>query len=148
MKLNELAPAAGSTKGRKRVGRGESSGLGKTSGKGSNGQKSRRGYSQKAGFEGGQMPMIQRIPKRGFSNARFKKEYAVVNLMTLEERFEDGATITPELMLETRVARKLKDGIKILGEGELSKKFTIVTNKISASAKEKIESAGGKVEVI
>lgn len=148
MKLNELAPAAGSTKGRKRVGRGESSGLGKTSGKGSNGQKSRRGYSQKAGFEGGQMPLIQRVPKRGFSNARFKKEYAIVNLATLEERFEDGTTISPELMLETRVVRTLKDGIKILGEGEVTKKFTIVANKISASAKEKIEAAGGKVEVI
>jgi large subunit ribosomal protein L15 len=148
MKLNQLAPAEGSKKSKKRVGRGESSGLGKTAGRGSNGQKSRRGYSRQAGFEGGQMPLIKRVPKRGFSNDRFKVEYAIVNLATLEERFEDGATITPELMLETRVARKLKDGIKILGEGELSKKFTVVANKISASAKEKIEAAGGKVEVI
>ncbi len=148
MNLNELSPAPGSKKNRKRVGRGESSGWGKTAGKGSNGQKSRAGATINAAFEGGQMPLLKRVPKRGFSNARFKKDYAIVNLATLETRFEDGAEITPEIALENGAIRKLKDGMKVLGKGELTKKFSIKTNKISTSAKDKIIAAGGTVEVM
>ncbi|BDU49542.1 50S ribosomal protein L15 [Haliovirga abyssi] len=148
MKLNELAPAQGSKKNRKRVGRGESSGVGKTSGKGSNGQKSRSGSYIHVGFEGGQMPLIRRVPKRGFSNYRFKKEFAIVNLKTLEERFEDGAEITPEILLEAKAIKKLSDGVKVLSKGDLTKKFTVKAHKFSAAAKEKIEAVGGKVEVI
>lgn len=148
MKLNELAPAQGSKKNRKRVGRGESSGVGKTSGKGSNGQKSRSGSYIHVGFEGGQMPLIRRVPKRGFSNYRFKKEFAIVNLQILEDRFEDGTEITPEILLAARAIRKLSDGVKVLSKGDLTKKFTIKAHKFSAAAKEKIEAVGGKVEVI
>lgn len=148
MKLNELKPAPGSKKTRKRVGRGESSGLGKTCGKGSNGQKSRSGASIPAGFEGGQMPLIKRVPKRGFSNYPFKKEYAVINVMDLEELFDDGTEITAELLLESGVIKKVLDGIKVLGDGDITKKFTVKVQKISESAKNKIEAAGGKVEVI
>ncbi len=147
MKLNELSPATGSKKSRRRVGRGEASGWGKTAGKGSNGQKSRSGSYIHVGFEGGQMPLIRRVPKRGFSNARFKKVYAIVNLATLERVFEDGATITPELLIEKKVIKKLNDGVKILGKGDLTKEFTVVAQKISDSAMEKIKAAGGKVEV-
>lgn len=148
MKLNELKPAPGSKKTRKRVGRGESSGLGKTCGKGSNGQKSRAGASIPAGFEGGQMPLIKRVPKRGFSNYPFKKEYALINVMDLEELFEDGTEITAELLLESGVIKKVLDGVKVLGDGDITKKFTVKVQKISESAKNKIEAAGGKVEVI
>lgn len=148
MKLNELAPAPGSKKTRKRVGRGESSGLGKTCGKGSNGQKSRSGASIQGGFEGGQMPLIKRVPKRGFKNYPFKKEYAIVNLAMLEERFENGASINAEVLIENNVIKNVRDGLKVLGVGELTKKFTVTAKKISTSAKEKIEAAGGKVEVI
>lgn len=148
MKLNELKPAPGSKKTRKRVGRGESSGLGKTCGKGSNGQKSRSGASIPAGFEGGQMPLIKRVPKRGFSNYPFKKEYALINVMDLEELFDDGTEITAELLLESGVIKKVLDGIKVLGDGDITKKFTVKVQKISESAKNKIEAAGGKVEVI
>lgn len=148
MNLNELSPAPGSKKNRKRVGRGESSGWGKTSGKGHNGQKSRAGATINPAFEGGQMPLLKRVPKRGFSNARFKKDYAIINLTTLETRFADGAEITPERALENGAIKKLKDGMKVLGKGELTKKFSIKTNEISASAKEKIIAAGGTVEVI
>ncbi len=148
MKLNELKPAPGSKKTRKRVGRGESSGLGKTCGKGSNGQKSRSGASIPAGFEGGQMPLIKRVPKRGFSNYPFKKEYAVINVMDLEELFDNGTEITAELLLESGVIKKVLDGIKVLGDGDITKKFTVKVQKISESAKNKIEAAGGKVEVI
>jgi len=147
VKLNELSPATGSKKSRRRVGRGEASGWGKTAGKGSNGQKSRSGSYIHVGFEGGQMPLIRRVPKRGFSNARFKKVYAIVNLATLERVFEDGATITPELLIEKKVIKKLNDGVKILGKGDLTKEFTVVAQKISDSAMEKIKAAGGKVEV-
>lgn len=148
MKLNELKPALGSKKTRKRVGRGESSGLGKTCGKGSNGQKSRAGASIQGGFEGGQMPLIKRVPKRGFSNYPFKKEYAVINVMDLEELFDNGTEITAELLLESGVIKKVLDGIKVLGDGDITKKFTVKVQKISESAKNKIEAAGGKVEVI
>jgi large subunit ribosomal protein L15 len=148
LKLNELSPAPGSKKSRKRIGRGESSGWGKTAGKGHNGQKSRSGSYIHPAFEGGQMPLIKRVPKRGFSNALFKKDYAIVNLSTLEAKFDDGAEITPEVLLEAGVIKKIKSGLKILSKGELTKKFSIKTNKISASAKEKITAAGGTVEVI
>ncbi len=147
MKLNELTPVEGSKKSRRRVGRGEASGWGKTAGKGSNGQKSRSGSYIHVGFEGGQMPLIRRVPKRGFSNARFKKEFEIVNLSTLERVFEDGATINTEALIEKKVVKSVKDGVKILGKGELTKKFTVVVDKVSDSAKEKIETAGGKVEV-
>ncbi len=148
MKLNELKPAPGSKKTRKRVGRGESSGLGKTCGKGSNGQKSRSGASIPAGFEGGQMPLIKRVPKRGFSNYPFKKEYALINVMDLEELFDDGTEITAELLIASGVIKKVLDGVKVLGDGDVTKKFTVKVQKISESAKNKIEAAGGKVEVI
>ena len=148
MKLNELKPALGSKKTRKRVGRGESSGLGKTCGKGSNGQKSRSGASIQGGFEGGQMPLIKRVPKRGFSNYPFKKEYAVINVMDLEELFDNGTEITAELLLESAVIKKVLDAIKVLGDGDITKMFTVKVQKISESAKNKIEAAGGKVEVI
>lgn len=163
MKLNELKPSEGSKKTRKRVGRGNGSGWGKTAGKGSNGQKSRSGSYIHAGFEGGQMPLIKRVPKRGFSNAVFKNEYSIVNLDTLEKMFEDGAVITPEALYERGLINHIKlirtpnsdDKIretilrvKVLAKGELSKKFTIKAHKISESAKEKVENAGGSVEVI
>lgn len=146
MKLNELMPFV-PRKARKRVGRGESSGLGKTSGKGSNGQKSRAGGGVKPYFEGGQMPIYRRVPKRGFSNALFKKEYAIVTLDLLN-RFEDGAEVTPEILFETGLVRKMMDGIKVLGNGTLDKKLTVKAHKVSASAKAAIEAKGGVVEII
>lgn len=147
MKLNELSPAEGSKRTRKRIGRGEASGQGKTAGKGSNGQKSRSGSYIHPGFEGGQKPLIRRVPKRGFSNHRFKKEYAIVNLSTLDRVFESGDTVNTEILLQKGVIKKLNEGLKILGKGELTKKLTVIAEKISDSAKEKIEAAGGKVEV-
>ena len=147
MKLHELKPAAGSTKKRKRVGRGESSGLGKTSGRGANGQNARSGGGTRPGFEGGQMPLIRRIPKRGFNNI-FRVDYSVVKLEDLN-RFEDGAEITPELLKEARLVRKLeKGGVRILGNGNIEKKLTVKAHKFTQSATEKIEAAGGKAEVI
>ena len=128
-------------KARKRVG------LGKTSGKGSNGQKSRAGGGVKPYFEGGQMPIYRRVPKRGFSNALFKKEYAIVTLDLLN-RFEDGAEVTPEILFETGLVRKMMDGIKVLGNGTLDKKLTVKAHKVSASAKAAIEAKGGVVEII
>ena len=146
MKLHELKPSEGSRSVRKRVGRGYGSGLGKTSGRGQKGQKARSGGGVRPGFEGGQMPLIQRLPKRGFKNPT-RKEYVLVNLETLN-RFEAGTEVTPELLLETRVIRKLNDGVKILGQGKLENKLTVKAHKFSASAKEAIESAGGNIEVI
>ncbi len=147
MKLHELKPAEGSTKKRKRVGRGESSGLGKTSGRGANGQNARSGGGTRPGFEGGQMPLIRRVPKRGFNNI-FRVDYSVVKLEDLN-RFEDGAEITPELLMEARLVRKLeKGGVKILGNGSIDKKLTVKAHKFTQSATEKIEAAGGKAEVI
>lgn len=148
MKLNELNPAPGSKKSRKRIGRGESSGQGKTAGKGHNGQKSRSGSYIHPSFEGGQLPLFRRVPKRGFTNARFKKIYAIVNLKDLELRFDNGAEVNVETLKECGLVNKVNDGIKILGNGELTKKLTVKANKISTSAKEKIEAAGGKIEVI
>jgi large subunit ribosomal protein L15 len=146
MKLNELQPSV-PRKNRKRIGRGESSGWGKTSGRGSNGQNSRSGGGTRPGFEGGQMPIIQRAPKRGFSNYPFKKEYAIVNLDTLN-RFEEGTVVTPEILFETKLVKKLLDGVKILGNGTLDKKISVKAHKISKSAQKAIEAAGGDVEVI
>ena len=147
MKLNSIYPSEGATKTRKRVGRGPGSGLGKTSGRGENGQKSRSGYSRKAGFEGGQLPLYRRIPKRGFSNALFKKEYAVINLSDLN-KFENGSEITPELLKEMGILKNQLYGVKVLGNGTLEKKLVVKAHKFSKVAKEQIEKLGGKAEVI
>mgnify|MGYP002661896529 FL=1 len=147
MKLHTLSPAPGSKKAPKRKGRGTGSGLGKTAGRGQDGQKSRSGGGVRPGFEGGQMPLARRLPKRGFSNARFKKTFAIVNVGDLNI-FDANTVITPELLLERGLVRKLNDGLKILGNGEVEKAFTIKAHKISKSAEEKILAGGGKVEVI
>ena len=147
MKLNELSPAPGAKKERNRVGRGMGSGNGKTSGRGHKGQNARSGGGVRPGFEGGQVPLYRRLPKVGFNNSRFAKQYVVVNVSELK-RFEDGTEVTRELLKESGVISKYKDGIKILGRGELTKKLTVKVDKLSASAAEKIEKAGGKVEVI
>ncbi|KYD20702.1 MAG: 50S ribosomal protein L15 [Caldibacillus debilis] len=146
MKLHELKPAEGSRKERKRVGRGIGSGTGKTSGRGQKGQNARSGGGVRPGFEGGQTPLFRRLPKRGFTNIH-RKEYAIVNLSTLN-RFEDGTEVTPELLVETGVVKKEKAGIKILAKGSLEKKLTVKAHKFSSAAKEAIEAAGGKIEVI
>ena len=146
MKLHELKPNPGSRKERNRVGRGIGSGNGKTAGKGSNGQNARSGGGTRPGFEGGQTPLFQRLPKRGFTNIN-RKDYAVVNLDTLN-RFEDGTEVTPELLIETGVVSKAKSGIKILANGKIEKKLTVKANKFSSTAVEAIEAAGGKTEVI
>ena len=146
MKLHELHPAEGSTAAPKRLGRGAGSGLGKTSGKGHKGAKARSGGGKRPGFEGGQMPLYRRVPKRGFNNV-FRTEYAEVNLERLEA-FEDGAVVDAAALLEKRIIRKELDGVKILGGGELTKKLTVKAAKFTASAKEKIEAVGGKAEVI
>ncbi|MGL4534601.1 MAG: 50S ribosomal protein L15 [Fusobacteriaceae bacterium] len=146
MRLNELKPSV-PKKARKRVGRGESSGLGKTAGKGSNGQNSRSGGGVKPYFEGGQMPLYRRVPKRGFSNARFMKEYAVVNLDVLN-RFEEGTEVTPELLMAAGIVKKLLDGVKILANGSLEKKISVKAHKVSNAAKAAIEAKGGVVEII
>ena len=147
MKLNELKKNEGATFAKKRVGRGPGSGLGKTSGKGQKGQKARSGVSIPATFEGGQLPLYRRLPKRGFSNAKFKIVYAVINLDDLN-RFEDGTVVTPALLKEVGLVKKGLNGIKVLGEGNLEKKLTIQANKFSSSALEKIEKSGSKAEVI
>ncbi len=147
MKLNELKYNAGSKKDIKRLGRGSSSGTGKTSGRGENGQKSRSGGGVRVGFEGGQLPLYRRLPKRGFSNAMFKKVYAVINVSDLN-RFEEGTEVTPELLFEMGIIKKQLSGIKVLGNGELEKKLTVRAHKFSNIAKEKIEAKGGKAEVI
>ena len=145
MKLHELKPAFGATTAPKRLGRGVGSGLGKTSGKGHKGAKARSGGGKRPGFEGGQMPLVRRLPKRGFYN-RFRIEYVAINVDRLEV-FEDGATVTPVELIEYGIIKKIGDGIKIMGSGELTKKLTVQASKFTASAKEKIEAAGGKVEV-
>ena len=147
MALNDLKPARGSVRNRKRVGRGPGSGLGKTSGRGEKGQKSRSGFAQKPGFEGGQMPLHRRLPKRGFSNARFKKEYAAINLGRLDV-FEAGTIVTPEILVARGMIKRVSDGVKILGDGDLTKALTIRAHKFSARAQEKITTLGGKAEVI
>jgi len=146
MKLHDLKPAEGATTARKRLGRGTGSGLGKTSGKGHKGAKARSGGGKRPGFEGGQMPLTMRLPKRGFTNI-FRKEYVAINVDRLEI-FEDGMVVTPVELIQYGIIKNVEDGIKILGNGELTKKLTVQANKFSASAKEKIEAAGGKAEVI
>ena len=145
MKLHELSPVAGSTKERKRIGRGPASGQGKTAGKGHKGQKARAGHGMRPGFEGGQMPLQRRIPKRGFNNI-FAKEYVAINVDVLN-RFEDGAVVDAEAISKAGIVKNTRDGIKILGRGELNRKLTVVAVAFSESAKEKIEAAGGKAEV-
>ena len=147
MGLDNLKPARGAVRDRKRVGRGPGSGLGKTSGRGEKGQKSRSGYSRKVGFEGGQMPLHRRVPKRGFTNARFRKEFTEVNLGRLEV-FDAGSIITPEVLLKRGVIRKLRDGVKVLGKGALTKPLTVKAHRFSARAQEAIAAAGGRAEVI
>ena len=147
MKLHELVANEGATQAKKRVGRGSGSGLGKTSGKGHKGQNARSGGGVRQGFEGGQLPLFRRLPKRGFSNAEFKTVYASINLSDLN-RFEDGTVVTPALLKEVGLVKKGLDGIKVLGSGNLEKKLTIQANKFSASAIEKIEKSGSKAEVI
>ena len=147
MKLHELN-AAPEAKTRKRVGRGPGSGLGKTSGRGENGQKSRSGASIPAWFQGGQSPLYRRVPKRGFNNARFRTEYATINLSDLNKYFNDGEEVTPEILKEKGIIKQQLCGVKVLGNGELEKKLTIKANRFSSSAVTKIESAGGKAEVI
>lgn len=147
MKLHELQPAAGSVKDVKRIGRGHGSGQGKTAGKGHKGQKARSGGSIRPGFEGGQMPLQRRMPKRGFNNI-FAKEFATVNVSELEKRFENGAVVDADALIESGAIKNAKDGIKILGNGELTKNITVKAVKFTAAAKEKIEKAGGTAEVI
>ncbi|MRJ46009.1 50S ribosomal protein L15 [Fundicoccus ignavus] len=146
MKLHTLKPAEGSRQERNRVGRGQGSGNGKTAGRGSKGQKQRSGGGVRLGFEGGQTPLFRRIPKRGFNNIN-RKEYAVVNLETLN-RFEDGTTVTPALLVESGIVKKELSGIKILGEGQLERKLTVQAAKFSKAAEEAITAAGGSIEVI
>ena len=146
MKLHELRAVPGATKAPKRKGRGTATGQGKTAGRGMNGQKSRSGGGVRPGFEGGQMPLYRRIPKRGFTNI-WRTEYTVLNVEDLN-RFEEGTVVTPELIKEAGMAKQVKDGIKILGNGELEKKLTVNAKAFSASAKQKIEAAGGKAEVM
>ena len=147
MKLNELQKNIGATHAKKRVGRGPGSGLGKTSGRGQKGQKARSGGSINPVFEGGQLPLYRRLPKRGFSNAKFKTVYAVINVSDLN-MFEDGTVVTPALLKDTGLVKKQYDGVKVLGTGKLEKKLTIQANKFSKSAIEKIETSGSKIEVI
>jgi large subunit ribosomal protein L15 len=146
MNLHTLKPRPGAKHRTKRLGQGESSGKGKTSGKGHKGQKARSGGSIRLGFEGGQMPLIRRLPKRGFNNAAFKTNYAIVNLTNLN-RFDDGATVDEATLLEAKLIRGKYDGVKILGTGDISKKLTITADKVSASAREKIEKAGGTISL-
>ena len=146
MKLNELQPNEGSRHARKRVGRGTSSGYGKTAGKGTKGQLARQGGKTRLGFEGGQMPLFRRLPKRGFKNVN-RKEYAIVNLSDLN-RFDDGAEITAKVLLDAGVIKKELSGVKLLANGELNKKLTVKVNKASEAAKKAVEAAGGSIEVM
>ena len=147
MKLHELKSNEGAFKTSKRVGRGTASGHGKTSGKGHKGQNARSGGGVRPGFEGGQLPLFKRLPQRGFSNAMFKKVYATINVSDLE-KFDNGAVVTPELLKEMGILKKQLSGVKVLGNGELTKKITVKAHKFSKSAIEKIEAQGGKAEVI
>ena len=146
MKLHELSPAPGSNKPVKRIGRGPASGQGKTAGKGHKGQKARAGRGMRPGFEGGQMPLQRRLPKRGFNNI-FAKEIAIVNVSALEEAFEAGAVVDIDALLESGLVRKALDGVKVLGHGELTKALTVKANAFSKEAKAKIEAAGGTAEI-
>jgi large subunit ribosomal protein L15 len=147
MELHNLKPAPGAKRARKRVGRGPGSGNGKTAGKGHKGQKSRSGYSRRYGFEGGQMPLVRRIPKRGFTNI-FRIEYEIVNLRELERVFADGETVSPAVLAKQGLIRKDTSLIKILATGELTKKLVVEAHKFSGSAQSKIEAAGGRCEVM
>ena len=147
MGLHNLKPAKGSVRNRKRVGRGPGSGLGKTAGRGEKGQKSRSGFARKPGFEGGQMPLHRRIPKRGFTNAPFRKEFAVVNLGRLEV-FEAGTIVTPDLLVRQGILKQLRDGLKVLADGELTKALTVHAHRFSGKAQERIAALGGKAELI
>ena len=146
MKLHDLKPALGATTAEKRLGRGIGSGLGKTSGKGHKGAKARSGGGKRPGFEGGQMPLTMRLPKRGFTN-KWRTEYVAINVDRLEV-FEDDQVVSPVELIEMGIIKKIEDGVKIMGNGEITKKLTVCANKFTASAKEKIEAAGGKAEVI
>ena len=146
MKLHELIPAEGSAKASFRKGRGPGSGNGKTAGKGHKGQNARSGGGVRPGFEGGQLPLYRKLPKRGFNNAKFAKVYAIVNVEALNV-FEDGAVVDLEALLAKKIVRRANDGLKVLGNGELTKKLTVKATVFSATAKEKIEAAGGKIEV-
>ena len=145
MMIHEITEKAGRYKSRKRLGRGDGSGLGKTSGRGHKGAASRAGWSKRPAYEGGQMPVIRRMPKRGFSNARFRQHYHVVNVKTLEAACPDGAEITVEVLADFGIVRDASLPLKVLGEGELTKKLTVTAAKFSASARQKIEAAGGTV---
>lgn len=145
MRLNELKPAPGAKRKRKRVGRGAGSGMGKTATRGQDGQNSRSGGGVRPGFEGGQMPLARRLPKRGFTNI-FAKTYSIVNVSDLN-RFEDGTEVTAELLKEERIIRKMNDGLKVLGNGEITKKLTVKADKFTKTASEKITAAGGTAEV-
>ena len=147
MGLHNLKPAKGSVRNRKRVGRGPGSGLGKTAGRGEKGQKSRSGFSRKPGFEGGQMPLHRRIPKRGFTNSPFRKEFACVNLGRLEV-FEAGTIVTPELLVRQGILKQLRDGLKVLADGQLTKALTVHAHRFSGKAQERIAALGGKAELI
>ena len=147
MKLENLTKAP-EAKAKKRVGRGPGSGLGKTSGRGQKGQKSRSGVSIKPWFQGGQAPLYRRIPKRGFNNARFREEFAVINLADLNRFFKDGDVVTPEVLKERGIIKKQLSGVKVLGNGTLDKKVTVKATRFSSKAVTKIENAGGKTEVI
>ncbi len=147
MNLSNLSPPPGSTKKRKRIGRGPSSGHGKTSGRGHKGQKSRSGYSRRFGFEGGQMPLNRRLPKRGFNHSD-RHPLTEVNVDVLAEHFDDGAEITLAVLLEKHVIKKSSTGVKVLGRGEITKKLTFMVDAVSGSAQSKIEAAGGRVELI
>ena len=148
MDLQTLKPRPGSKHRVKRLGCGESSGHGKTSGKGHKGQKARSGGSIRLGFEGGQMPLIRRLPKRGFNNAAFKTVYATVNVAELDAAFADGETVSEATLLEKKLIRGIYDGVKVLGDGKLGKKLTVKVDKLSAAAIEKIQAAGGSVEAV
>lgn len=147
MKLESL-PVSNETKARKRVGRGPGSGMGKTATRGENGQKSRSGASISPWFQGGQTPIYRRIPKRGFNNKRFETKYATINLADLEKYFKDGEIVTPEVLKEKRIIKKQLSGVKVLANGDLTKKLTVKAHRFSSSAVTKIENAGGKAEVI
>ena len=147
MKLHELRPSEGAVQTKKRVGRGVGSGTGKTSGKGHKGQNARSGGGVRPGFEGGQLPLFRRLPKRGFTNAMFKVEYATINVSDLN-KFEDGAVVTPELLKEMGILKKQLSGVKVLGNGKLEKKLNVKAHRFSNVAKEQIEKLGGKAEVI
>ena len=148
MKLHELSPAEGSVKAGFRKGRGAGSGNGKTAGKGHKGQNARSGGGVRPGFEGGQLPLYRKLPKRGFNNARFGKQYAVVNIGILNEKFASGDVVDSAALLAKGIIDSVKDGVKILGEGEITKELTVKAAVFSASAKEKIEAVGGKTEVV